>query len=275
MISNKVYSIPQHYDRSIIALQAPSSLLSTRLTLRSDFTSVNATPTIPKKRYYARFGSITLNDRESRFSQPKLELYGLFRALLSQKLYLIGVRNLIIEVDARYIKGMLANPDLDPSASINRWILAILTFHFTLVHVPGTMHGPDGLSRRVPQPGEEPEPTDDFDDWVDNLYGLMHMINDDSQRIMRLPSVSTLIAEVDEIDIPPDEGTSASYTNVPRKLKAQLADDRLRLVRVWLDTLVRPSNLSDNEYAAFVRYCMTFFVKSDKLWRKDPQGSHN
>ena len=92
-------------------------------------------------------------------------------------------RNLIIEVDARYIKGMLANPDLDPSASINRWILAILTFHFTLVHVPGTMHGPDGLSRRVPQPGDEPEPPDDFDDWVDNLYGLMHMINNEAHAI--------------------------------------------------------------------------------------------
>lgn len=32
----------------------------------------------PKVRSYARFGSITLNDREKRFSQAKLELYGLF-----------------------------------------------------------------------------------------------------------------------------------------------------------------------------------------------------
>src|SRR5216684_2296065 len=95
-------------------------------------------PDDPRKRYYARFGSITLNDCESRFSQPKLELYGLFRTLRTLKLYLIGVRNLIVEVDARYIKGMLANPDLQPSASMNRWILAILTFHFTLVPVPGT-----------------------------------------------------------------------------------------------------------------------------------------
>ena len=105
--------------------------------------------------------SINLNDRESRFSQPKLELYGLFRSLRALKLYLIGVRNLVIEVDARYIKGMLAIPDLSPSASVNRWILSILTFYFDLVHVPGTMHGPDGLSRRRPQPGDEPEPEDE------------------------------------------------------------------------------------------------------------------
>src|ERR1700735_3743557 len=113
-----------------------------------------------------KFGSITLNARESRFSQPKLELYGLYRALRTLKLYLIGVRNLTVEVDAKYIKGMLSNPDIAPSASINRWILSILMFHFTLVHVPGAHHGPDGLSRRRPQPGDEPEPEDDFDAWV-------------------------------------------------------------------------------------------------------------
>src|SRR6202044_4005842 len=131
-----------------------------------------------KERYFARFGSITLNDREARFSQPKLELYGLFRALGAMKLYLIGVRNLVIEVDARYIKGMLRNPDLHPGASVNRWILAILTFHFTLVHVPGTHHGPDGLSRRKPQLGDEEEEEDDFEDWIDEVNGFMHMINE-------------------------------------------------------------------------------------------------
>ena len=134
----------------------------------------------PCIRRFARFGSITLNDRKSRFSQPKLELYGLFRALRSLKAYLIGVRNLVVEVDARYIKGMLANPDLAPSASMNRWIISILLFHFTLVHVPSTRHGPDGLSRRPQQPAdEEGEPVEDleFDDWVDQVYGFMHLLN--------------------------------------------------------------------------------------------------
>ena len=101
----------------------------------------------PRIHCFARFGSITLNDHESCFSQLKLKLYGLFQALRSLKAYLIGVRNLVVEVDARYIKGMLANPDLTPSASMNRWIVSILLFHFTLVHVPSTQHGPDGLSR--------------------------------------------------------------------------------------------------------------------------------
>src|ERR1700727_767795 len=111
-------------------------------------------PNNSRIRYYNPSGSITLNNRERRFSQPKLEIYGLYRAFSALRLFLIGVRNLVIEVDARYIKGMLNNPDIVPSASINRCILSILTFHFPLVHVPGSNHGPDGLSQR--QSGVEP-----------------------------------------------------------------------------------------------------------------------
>src|SRR5882762_7134687 len=232
-------------------------------------------PEEPRKRYYARFASITLNDRESRFSQPKLELYGLYRALGYMKLYLIGVRNLIIEVDARYIKGMLANPDLNPSAAVNRWILAILTFHFELIPVPGTSHGPDGLSRRVPQPGdEESESSEDFDDWIDNLYGFMHMINTVAPSSYKERPIAVFISEVADIRIPVAGDTPVPYNEIPRKLAAQLADDRLELVKKWLGDLIRPTDLSDADFATFVRYAMSFFVASDKLWCKDPQGHH-
>jgi len=118
-----------------------------------------------------RFGSISWNDRESRYSQAKLELYGLFRALRTSCLYLIGAPNLIVEVDASYIKGMLRNPDIQPNASINRWIAAILLFDFKLVHIPAEKHkGPDGLSRREPAPGEDE--LDDPEDWVDTALAL-------------------------------------------------------------------------------------------------------
>jgi hypothetical protein len=228
----------------------------------------------PRKRYYARFGSITLNDRESRFSQPKLELYGLFRALRSLKLYLIGVRNMIVEVDARYIKGMLANPDLSPGASINRWILAILTFHFILTHVPGTRHGPDGLSRRVRQPGDIEEPEDDFDDWIDDLYCFMHMINAGHPAPLATSHVAVLVSDVADTPTSHNTDSALSYDDFPRTVVAQLAEDRLVLVRDWLLTLVRPTDMSDSDFAGFVRYAMSFFVAVDRLWRKDPQGRH-
>ena len=41
-------------------------------------------------------------------------------------------------MDAKYIKGMINNPDLQPNATINRWIAGILLFHFELCHIPQT-----------------------------------------------------------------------------------------------------------------------------------------
>ncbi|KAA1478919.1 hypothetical protein DENSPDRAFT_754094, partial [Dentipellis sp. KUC8613] len=90
-----------------------------------------------------------MSERESRYSQPKLELFGLYRALRHYRLYIIGIQNFYVEVDAQYIKGMLNEPDLQPNAAINRWIQGILMFDFTLVHVPAEkFKGPDALSRR-------------------------------------------------------------------------------------------------------------------------------
>ncbi|KAJ3995463.1 hypothetical protein F5050DRAFT_1533393, partial [Lentinula boryana] len=89
-----------------------------------------------------------LNERESNYSQPKLELYGLFRALRATRLWIIGAPELVVEVDALFIRGMLNNPDIQPNATINRWIAGILLFTFTLVHVPSERMAADGVSRR-------------------------------------------------------------------------------------------------------------------------------
>ncbi|THH15836.1 hypothetical protein EW146_g4706 [Bondarzewia mesenterica] len=174
--------------------------------------------------YYTRFGSITLNDREAQFSQPKLKLYGLFR------------------------------------------ILSILTFYFTLVHIPGTLHTPDGLSRCSPQPGNIAEPSDDFDDWVNNVYGFLHLIN--------LPSTSSPIAILPiypnniVIDADPQDTTpipTISYSDVPCSDNDHAADHHLEQVRDWHKSMERPSTLSDAEYTTFLCYCTEFFIASDKL----------
>ena len=118
-------------------------------------------PDDKKKKTFVKFGSITLNDREAHFSQPKRELFGLKRALEVSEYLLIGCRRLIVETDAKYIHGMLNHPEMGPNATINRWIEKILMFHFELRHVPGETFGPDGLSRRDAQPGDEQYPPDD------------------------------------------------------------------------------------------------------------------
>jgi hypothetical protein len=65
----------------------------------------------------ARYSSLPMGDAESHYSQPKLELYGLFQALHHYRLHIIGVQNLHVKVDAKYIKGMLNEPDLQPNAT--------------------------------------------------------------------------------------------------------------------------------------------------------------
>jgi hypothetical protein len=47
-----------------------------------------------KRRYLSRFGSIAWTEHESRYSQAKLELYGLFHTLHAYRIYIIGVKTL-------------------------------------------------------------------------------------------------------------------------------------------------------------------------------------
>jgi len=82
------------------------------------------------KKWPSRFGSISWNERKTNYSQPKIKLYGLFCALRALRLHLIGIRNLVIEMDAVFVCGMLNNLDIQLNAVINRWIAAILLFDF-------------------------------------------------------------------------------------------------------------------------------------------------
>jgi hypothetical protein len=154
---------------------------------------------------------------------------------------------MIVEVDAKYIKGMLLNPDIAPSASINRWILSILMFHFTLVHVPGTHHRPDGLSRRRPQPGNEEEPEDDFEDWIDQVNGFIDFINDlpsHKQAFSTSPPMTCFITTTERLEDEdsddrgakelttdePNRDTPTSYDIVPRSSTAIAADDKMAVL---------------------------------------------
>jgi len=124
------------------------------------------------KRRPAHYGSLPMNEREARYSQPKLELYGLYHALRHWRIHLVGVKKLKVEVDAKYIKGMLKEPDLQPNAIMNRWIQGILTFDFELVHVPATQFkGPDALSRRPVAEGEKA--IEDDEEWLDRMALLV------------------------------------------------------------------------------------------------------
>lgn len=103
------------------------------------------------------------------YSQPKHELFGLFRALKAAKYWLLGCQNWFIETDAKYIKGMFLNPGVGPNTAIMRCIDYILMYQFMLKHIPGKSFAADGLSRWDPQPGDDEYPLNKG--WIDEPEG--------------------------------------------------------------------------------------------------------
>jgi hypothetical protein len=79
---------------------APVILSINTLHIAVSFFLSQCDPKNSRKQYYSHFGSITLNECKLCFSQAKLELYGLYCALSALRFYLIGVQNLIVEVNA-------------------------------------------------------------------------------------------------------------------------------------------------------------------------------
>jgi len=163
---------------------------------------------------------------------------------------------------------MLNNPDVVPSASINRWIVSILTFHFELCHVPSKIHRPDGLSRWPPQPGDlcdEEDDKDNFDDWVDNLYSFLHFINPPVPAAQLERLLYTLTGQeaaiLSEEFTESDAACDITYT-APQTEAADLTDKHLRQVHNWLIFLAHLDTTGDHEYSLIIRYAAGFFANN-------------
>src|SRR5882724_10407443 len=141
---------------------------------------------------------------------------------------------------------MLNNPDIQPGAAVNRWIVGIKLFQFKLVHVPGHLHtGPDGLSHRAASPNNLINEDEDTDDWLDRTMSFAIVIMNSQpswssrlncsycptqatlyQLISHRPSHQKLLPTY-SIHLE-DEGHEEVPTPViPRSNLAQCADDRL------------------------------------------------
>jgi hypothetical protein len=206
------------------------------------------------RRRPARYGSLPTNARERNYSQPKIELYGLYRAIRHWRLHLVGARKLVVEVDAKYIRGMLNEPDLQPNATMNRWIQGIMLFDFKLVHVPAEQFkGPDALSRRPLASDEEIE--DDDDDDLDAMYLLSfaHAGWAGSQKLSRtrLPYF---------------------YGSLPSVLNAATPhphDDQLEAIYDFLRSGTPPPDQGPTQRKRFLKKAMQFFIKDSLLWRRN------
>lgn len=214
------------------------------------------------RRRPARYGSIPLGPVEGRYSQPKLELYGLYRALRAFRLYLVGVRNLIVEVDAQSIKGMINSPDLQPNAAMNRWVQGIMLFDFTLKHVPGKTHlAADALSRRSLGEGEAVEEVDE--EWLDNIALFVtpavtpegHFAEPRLEEIGRRQKRN-----------PSEELPSLTFANTVK------LDQDLDNIFRFLTELEAPPNDSTQGQKRFLERCGRYFVKAGKMWKRRQNG---
>jgi len=218
----------------------------------------------------SRFGSITWNERELRYSQAKIELYGLFRALRAAKVWLIGLKVFTVEVDAKYIRGMLNKPDIQPNAAMNRWIAGICTFDFTLKHIPGTKHlGPDGLSRR-PRAEEDSDEEDleDIDESIEEIVGCGLWLAKEVEKEQREEAMedwrivtNARAQDGTDIEIPSDD-------------TSKRIDEELEAIRTYLETFSFPSTTPSSHHTCLQKCAWQFFVQRNRLWRREATGQH-
>src|SRR5260370_37719792 len=90
------------------------------------------------QQYPIVFGSLMFNPIESRYSQPKLELYGILRAFKAKQHRLHSIY-FKLQVDTSSIIQMVNVPDL-PNAAMTRWITYIRLFSFEVEHVKAKKH---------------------------------------------------------------------------------------------------------------------------------------
>ena len=108
-----------------------------------------------------------------------------------------------------------------------------------------------------PQPGDEEEIEDDFEDWIDEVNGFIHYLNPHPTSIQSListpPIASYIHTDTDDSTNTPvsgqqEEDQAIPYSIIPRSNVAMDSDHRLEKVKTWLETLERPIGLSDAEY---------------------------
>lgn len=234
-----------------------------------------------RKKVPSRYGSITWNAVESRYSQPKLELYGLFRALKVMRLYLIGLKCFTVEMDCESVKGMINNPDIQPTAVLNRWIAGIKLFDFDLVHVPGKdFKGPDGLSRRALGEGEKVD-GEDVDEWIDEVLGLGIWAETWRGHEPGEPVISIIRAAEDTAIYSRSYAISYTYqlaglqvpTTILLRTPSSIAkDDELDNITHFLRTLTRPEKVVESDYEKFIKRTGRFYYKDGALWRRQRSG---
>ena len=219
------------------------------------------------RRAPARYGSLPLSKGAANYGQSKLELYGLMRALRHFRAFIVGVKNLVVEVDAASIKGMLDHPDIQASTLINRWIQGIQQFDFELAHVPAYKHkGPDALSRR---PFTEQDSSDDSDPeaWIDDIALFTQVKSQPSSQLPLPFPIRPTINDtlfMDFLQAPPQKPIHSLNGITRRQDLEQELNDILR----YLVTSIEPQKENPRDLARFRQVAARFYLQGTHMYRR-------
>jgi hypothetical protein len=196
------------------------------------------------RRRPARYMSIYYNEVQQRYSQPKLELYGIYVGMRAARQWVHGCK-FILETDCSSVKQMINAPSF-PSASEARWCWYIQTNHFELRHVPGYKHKTaDALSRRPKQPDDSEE--EDPEEYLDQRCG----------NVLAHPVVSTF-----EDDRAPYDDWDGS----PVTMGKYLGD--WKLIVDHLQSLSWPDEISVKERERISREAQKYLLLGGTLYRR-------
>ncbi|KAJ3571153.1 hypothetical protein NP233_g3932 [Leucocoprinus birnbaumii] len=100
-----------------------------------------------------------------------------------------------------------------------------------------------------------------------NLFSTPFIISHTPARLSPLPPPEI------SAKVPPGSPVSSPPT-IPRSEKAKRRDLELNQVQAFLANPIRPPDLTDEAFKRFIRYSANFFIRDEKLWRKDPKLKH-
>jgi len=209
-------------------------------------------------RHPARFGSLPMSEAAGRYSQAKLEIFGLYKALRHWRFYLVGLPSLTVEMDAKYVEGMIAGSQEGMDPIIARWIQAILLFDFEFVHIPADrFRRPDALSRWPPyeehsDSGYESGFEED-DSWLDQVALVIRQATHASAAL-----IGKFQPSYEALELP-----SCFLSRVQK-------DEELKHIRHFLNTLQTPV-LSPRAKERFLKKASKYLWTNDSLYRENPE----
>jgi hypothetical protein len=159
---------------------------------------------------------------------------------------------------------MLANPDIQASAVINRWIQGVQQFDFKLVHVPAYKHkGPDALSRRPHSKSSSSEETDP-EEWVDSI-ALFTQVHSQTKTPTVTPS------KFQEPTLQPDDTLFIDFLHPQIRigaLKKQDPEKELSNTLRYLVTGKEPELETSRQQKRFRKTVQQYYIEGTHLYRR-------